>query len=307
MHGYLGNTDFDWYRFLRGQRQLDEVNFWQPGRGRPIHTVQSYEPFLFKLKAPHNAICGLGFLYEWQRLPAWFAWEAFGVRNGAPTRNEMYDRIARYRQGVQAGDPRVGSLDIGCLLITAPVFFPEALWVPQPRDWPTTAVQGKTYDLTHGEGRRVWEACRQAAIGLVDELQVAGSDGATVLETRARRLGQGTFRVAVTSAYEQACAVTREHSLPVLDAAHIRPFADSSDNRVSNGIALRSDLHRLFDANYITFDDDYRLVVSRRLAEEFNNGHTYYNMQGTRLWLPRDHARRPDPEALAWHREQFVG
>jgi hypothetical protein len=39
------------------------------------------------------------------------------------------------------------------------------------------------------------------------------------------RLGQGAFRVAVTDAYGRSCAVTREHSLPVLEAAHIQPYA----------------------------------------------------------------------------------
>jgi putative restriction endonuclease len=37
------------------------------------------------------------------------------------------------------------------------------------------------------------------------------------------RLGQGAFRLLVTDAYQRRCAVTGERTLPVLDAAHIRP------------------------------------------------------------------------------------
>ncbi len=29
MAGYVGNTDFKWFSFLRSQGPLDEVNFWQ--------------------------------------------------------------------------------------------------------------------------------------------------------------------------------------------------------------------------------------------------------------------------------------
>jgi hypothetical protein len=58
------------------------------------------------------------------------------------------------------------------------------------------------------------------------------------------RLGQGTFRIAVTSAYG-ACAVSGEHSLPALEAAHLRPYADGGERALSNGLLLRADIHRL--------------------------------------------------------------
>ena len=41
--------------------------------------------------------------------------------------------------------------------------------------------------------------------------------------TDAARLGHGAFRLLVTDAYQRRCAVTGERTLPVLDAAHIRP------------------------------------------------------------------------------------
>jgi putative restriction endonuclease len=30
VRGYVANTDYDWYRFLAAERDLDEVNFWFP-------------------------------------------------------------------------------------------------------------------------------------------------------------------------------------------------------------------------------------------------------------------------------------
>ena len=63
------------------------------------------------------------------------------------------------------------------------------------------------------------------------------------------RLGQGAFRIAVTSAYG-ACAVSGEHSFPALEAAHVRPYADGGAHALPNGLLLRADVHRLYDAGY---------------------------------------------------------
>ena len=86
------------------------------------------------------------------------------------------------------------------------------------------------------------------------------------------RLGQGTFRVAVTDAYSRACAVTGEHSLPVLEAAHIRPYALTGPHDINNGLLLRADLHRLFDLGYLTVTPDHALHVSERLKADYDNG-----------------------------------
>jgi len=106
----------------------------------------------------------------------------------------------------------------------------------------------------------------------------------------------------------RACSVTGEHSLPVLEAAHIRPYSQGGPHRVDNGLALRSDLHRLFDKGYVTVDEDHRFVVGRRLKADFENGRSYYGLHGQALHLPEQQASHPAATALAWHREQvFLG
>lgn len=37
----------------------------------------------------------------------------------------------------------------------------------------------------------------------------------------------------------------------VIEAAHIAPYRGEKDNHIRNGILLRTDVHRLFDANMI--------------------------------------------------------
>lgn len=312
MKGYVANTDEDWYGFLlRQQRQapLDEVNFWQPMGGRGFRVLSPGEPVYFKLKKPHYAIAGFGTFARHEQLPWWLAWEAFGTGNGTATRDEMRSRIDKYRRKNSAGPN--APMNVGCLILTQPVFFERADWVDGPKDWKRNIVSGKGYDLAAGEGRRIWGACQDAA---ARSLRRATSldEHPEVAESTPRygeprpvtpRLGQGAFRIAVTRAYGDACAVTREHSLPVIDAAHVKPYSAGGGHEVRNGVALRSDIHRLFDGGYVTFDEDRRFVVSKRLREEFHNGKAYYSLQGTRLFEPESEDERAADEVLAWHRE----
>jgi putative restriction endonuclease len=115
------------------------------------------------------------------------------------------------------------------------------------------------------------------------------------------RLGQGIFRVLVTDVYRRRCAVTGERTLPVLEAAHVKPYAEGGTHELTNGILLRSDLHTLFDRGYVTITRDYRLEVSRRIREEFENGREYYALHGREVRVPPDDGERPAPSLLEWH------
>jgi putative restriction endonuclease len=66
--------------------------------------------------------------------------------------------------------------------------------------------------------------------------------------------------------------VTGEKTLPILDAAHIRPFGEGGEHEITNGLLLRTDIHRLFDLGYVTVSNDRRFEVGRRLKEDFENG-----------------------------------
>jgi putative restriction endonuclease len=115
------------------------------------------------------------------------------------------------------------------------------------------------------------------------------------------RLGQGAFRVIVTDVYKRQCALTNSHVLHVLDAAHIRPYAEGGNHNPTNGLLLRQDVHTLFDRGYLTVSPDFQVEVSRRLKEEFDNGKEYYSLQGKTILLPGNPAFRPSTEQLVWH------
>jgi hypothetical protein len=65
--------------------------------------------------------------------------------------------------------------------------------------------------------------------------------------------------------------------------------AAGSPHELSNGILLRSDLHRRFDLGYLIIDPgDDRIMVSRRIREEFENGRDYYRLHGQPVAAPAD-------------------
>ena len=67
-----------------------------------------------------------------------------------------------------------------------------------------------------------------------------------------------------------------QFGVPALDAAHIRPFSEVPENYVQNGMLLRSDVHRLFDASYVTVTPDYHFEVSKHIHTDFDDGENYY-------------------------------
>lgn len=53
---------------------------------------------------------------------------------------------------------------------------------------------------------------------------------------------------------------------------------------------------------------EYKFEVSRRLKDDFDNGHSYYGFQGKPIVLPADIQEHPSPELLAWHnRKIYLG
>jgi len=312
--GYIGLTDPDWYEFLSGCPRVDEVNFWQPHGNRVFRALKPEEPFFFKLRAPAKAIAGFGFYQRFEVLPAWLAWECFQDMNGASDFGSMRERLARLRR---EESPLSGDFPIGCVMVSAPVFFHPDEWVTPPADWAATGIQqGKRYSLTSGEGARVFRECMERAKGGTHYWNVERSSQEDLGEGERYgipvavkpRLGQGIFSVLVRNAYGGACAVTREHSAPVLEAAHIVPYSLGGEHRVNNGLLLRSDLHRLYDRGYVTVTPDYVFTVGDRLRDEYKNGRSYYGLSGSTIGLPQDSVLYPNRESLSWHQhEVFMG
>jgi predicted restriction endonuclease len=115
------------------------------------------------------------------------------------------------------------------------------------------------------------------------------------------RIGQGRFRQSLID-YWGACAVTNCVEATLLCASHIKPWASASlAERLSiyNGLLLSPALDACFDAGYVSFDDDGKIVVSERLKPD----------DASALGIHADmHLRQIEPEHwkyLAYHREHI--
>ena len=315
MNFYIGVTDNQWFTYL-AERHPDEVNFWRPGGGS-FRAIEPGLPFLFKLHSPLDYIAGGGFFVRYSLLPLSLAWDAFGQKNGAADFTTFYEQIERYRspRGTMEPDP-----EIGCIVLVQPFFFPQDDWIPVPEDWHPNIVQGKTYDTQDEIGARLWQQVqdRLAMYEPLSSVVDKEEESSIIEEERERygseypvrpRLGQGAFRVVVTEAYGRRCAVTGERTLPVLQAAHIKPYNESGPHRVDNGLLLRADLHILLDRGYMTVTEDLHVEVSRRIKEDFHNGEHYYALHGSPLAnVPERCIERPSPEFVRWHNEhRFLG
>lgn len=302
MKYWVGVTDNDWFRYLRSTPGLDEVNFWQPSGRAPFTSLPEGTPFLFKVKAPHHHIAGGGFFLKYETLPPRLAWDAFGQGNGAEDYAQMVARIERLR--------RETAPEIGCSILGAPFFWPEDEWIPVAEYFRPNIVTGKTFDTTSTEGDRLWRMVEERLVRHpIKSRLVAESDDPAVYGDprlfRPRR-GHGTFKAAVTNAYTRRCAITGESTLPVLEAAHIRPFSRQGLNNTYNGMLLRSDFHKLFDLGFITVTPQYRVLVSDRIKTQWFNGKAYYRLHGELLKsLPTSEGDRPRTDLLVWHNENI--
>jgi HNH endonuclease len=214
-----------------------------------------------------------------------------------------YQYICAIAQVVEAGVADAGAyvllawnLDATRRLMAAPILRPaDFQQVPQQ-----AAVRADPVTVAALDGWLLDEHVRLADLD-------GDPDPGSETDTRLRRLrsivqrqGQHGFRQQLLRAYGSRCAMTGEGAVPVLEAAHIRPYRGEHTNKVSNGLLLRADLHLLFDKQLISVAPDSTIVVSAQLKDT-----SYAELHGVPLRVPRLRADRPDPVGLAGHRAEL--
>lgn len=113
------------------------------------------------------------------------------------------------------------------------------------------------------------------------------------------REGQPGFRQEVLDNYYGRCCATGCRETVILEAAHISPYSGAHSNYPANGLCLRVDVHRLFDAFLLSIEPETRQwVVAPRLAED----PTYQVLDGKRIFPGRVAASR---DLLGEHYQRF--
>jgi hypothetical protein len=83
------------------------------------------------------------------------------------------------------------------------------------------------------------------------------------------RVGQGLFRARLMSRWKEQCAVSSCQTSALLIASHIVPWSKSTTKaqrlEPCNGLLLAAPIDKLFDLGYISFDEQFKIVISKEL------------------------------------------
>lgn len=125
-----------------------------------------------------------------------------------------------------------------------------------------------------------------------------------------KRKRDASFRPRVLMAYEYRCCICG-HDLRLagqvvgLDAAHIQWFQAGGPDVESNGLALCSLHHKLFDLGVFTvLPQGYTLVVSQHVTGGDQAKERMLTYHGAGLILPQSKSYLPGTDYLAWHKTE---
>ncbi len=180
--------------------------------------------------------------------------------------------------------------------------------------WPVFIVGDDPARLTFqveidDAGYAAYDLAREWSRGSVAE---AGAEArrAYVTRTFQQRVHQRGFRVRVSRAYREQCALCRLRHEELLDAAHIIPDGEpDGEPVVPNGLALCKLHHAAFDRQFLAVRPDYTVAVRRDILDESDGPmllHGLKGMHNQRIVLPRVLSLRPDPALLERRYERFV-
>lgn len=123
------------------------------------------------------------------------------------------------------------------------------------------------------------------------------------------RIGQEYFRKMLLQIYNSKCCVTGLNVPITLRASHIVPWKEDIANRLNpeNGLLLSATYDAAFDKHLISFDEDYRMIVSKGIKEYYTNEITreyFEKFEGKTIALPVKYL--PNQMFLSKHRECLV-
>lgn len=151
---------------------------------------------------------------------------------------------------------------------------------------------------------------RTAKVDLEKYLNLTKKDGKDKLAAVKVRVNQGVFRKIVLANFGEKCCVTGLDVPTVLQASHISSWEQDVANRLNpeNGLCLSATYHEAFDAHLISFDEHYRLVVSKSIKDHYTSAaaKSYFtDREGQKIIMPVKFL--PSQALLEKHRGLLVG
>ena len=164
------------------------------------------------------------------------------------------------------------------------------------------------HDLFTKDTEREVDLLQRKKVRLEPSFQIVQPSGPTETSATVRvRRGQQFFRQVVLNVYDVRCCISGINVPRLLIASHIKPWRDFPDARLDprNGLCLSSLHDAAFDGGLITLDENFSLVLSRRLKSYFPQPTLEQNFipfEGRPIRLPEKLAE-PAVEFLQYHRE----
>lgn len=144
----------------------------------------------------------------------------------------------------------------------------------------------------------------RAAVGLPEGVAAVASAAS------AGQQRDPSFRQRVLRAYEHRCAVCGldlriGSTTAAIEAAHIKWFQANGPDIESNGLALCSLHHKVFDLGGFTVrPEGYQLVFSQAVVASDSVKHILLGYHGAGLILPQSRGYYPEQQFLDWHRNE---
>ena len=125
-------------------------------------------------------------------------------------------------------------------------------------------------------------------------------------EQRKKVRDQG-FRKAIITLYSHRCALCGIRMLTpeghtIVDAAHVKPWKKSFDDRPTNGMALCKLCHWSFDKGLMSVSKKYEVLVSKRVQVEKNLPGHILTLTDRLIFTPEQESFWPAQDNLHWHR-----
>ena len=171
------------------------------------------------------------------------------------------------------------------------------VWQEFHRDWEKLALEGQLY----------LKSAKVISPKELPKIDPADYTGDTKKSTVEVRLKQSFFRQAVLSSYQSRCCMTGLADSRLLIASHIIPWSKDKANRLnpSNGLCLSALHDKAFDQGLITVLPNWRIKVSKQLAESKNEfcKLAIISLEGKTINLPEKFL--PSPELLVYHNKNI--
>ena len=167
-----------------------------------------------------------------------------------------------------------------------------------PKIHPTLLAQGQINYEAYQYSRELLKVAEQTVSFETDKEES---------EQKKKVRDQG-FRRAIITLYSHRCALCGIRMLTpeghtIVEAAHVKPWSISYDDRPTNGMSLCKLCHWSFDKGLMSVGKEYEVLVSKRVQVEKNLPGHILTLSDRNIFTPEEQKFWPTHDNLHWHRK----